>query len=46
MNVHYLQFIEDYLKLLSQPLNAMYEGSYENTINALRLSGMCMCRQG
>jgi len=46
MNVHYLQFIEDYLKLLSQPLTAMYEGSYENTVNAVNVSGVYMCRQG
>jgi len=44
MNVHYLQFIEDYLKLLPQPLNAMYEGSYEDAANALKLSGVAMRR--
>jgi hypothetical protein len=35
MNVHDLQFIEDYLKLLSQPLAEIYEESYENAVQAL-----------
>jgi hypothetical protein len=46
MNVHDLHFFEDYLKLLSQPLAAMHEESYENAVNALKLGGVYMCRQG
>jgi hypothetical protein len=46
MNVHDLQFIEDYLKLVSQPLAAMYDDIYENVVNALELSGAYICRHG